>query len=178
MLPEDDGEVEETTPQRRKTTMTAALLDFRLHENMAEALLKEVAILEPAERSSEEAATAELKEQVLQEAARLSKQFYATMERGISPPQAVNLAHSLIRSANVIGTILDLLVTANPSRQEFRNAVLAYLIPLKDHARDLLRLAEMPLPAPDPERAKRSMEEMERGEGFTTQEILAELQDQ
>jgi hypothetical protein len=41
----------------------------------------------------------------------------------------------------------------------------------------MLRLAEMPLPAPDPERLKRSLEEVERGEGFSAEEILAQAQD-
>jgi hypothetical protein len=155
--------------------MSSTIMDFRVREEMAGAVLKEVAALEPAERVQE----AESLMQIMVQAVRGLEELWADLrdplERGVSPSQAAVLGRILTRSANLIGIALELLGRESPSLEDFRIANMASLQHIKGYAASLRRLAEMPAPAPDPERLRRSLEQMERGEGIDGGDLLAEL---
>jgi hypothetical protein len=68
-----------------------------------------------------------------------------------------------------------LLVRDSPSLEEFRQASIGRLKRIKVRAASLGRLVEMPGPTPNPESLRRSLEQMERGEGIDAAGFLAEL---
>jgi hypothetical protein len=155
--------------------MSSTIMDFRVREEMAGAVLKEVAALEPAERLQEAHSLTQIMDQTVQGLEELWADVREPLQRGVSPSQAAVLGRILTRSANFIGISLELLVRESPSLEEFKTAKMISLERIKGHAASLRRLAEMPAPAPDPERLRRSLEQMERGEGIDAEDLLAEL---
>jgi hypothetical protein len=155
--------------------MSTTILDFRMREEMAGAVLKEVAALEPAERVQE----AESLTQIMVQAVRGMEELWADLrdplERGVSPSQAAVLGQILTRSANLISISLELLARESPSLEEFKKANLTRLQRIKGYAASLRRLAEMPTPVPDPEGLRTSLEQMERAEGIDAADLVAEL---
>jgi hypothetical protein len=155
--------------------MSTTIMDFRLREEMAGAMLKEVAALEPAERVQE----AESLMQIMAQAVRGLEELWADLrdplERGVAPSQGTVLGRILTRSANLLGFSLELLVQENPSLEEFKKVNMASLQRIKGFAASLRCLAEMPGPAPDPELIRKSLEQMERGEGIDAEVLLAEF---
>lgn len=150
-------------------------MDFRVREEMAGAVLKEVAALEPAERVQEAESLTQIMVHAVQGLEELWANLRDPLERGVSPSQAAVLGRMLTRSANLIGTSLELLARESPSLEEFRKANMASLQRIKAHAASLRGLAQMPAPTPDPERLRRSLEQLERGEGIDAEELLAQL---
>jgi hypothetical protein len=97
------------------------------------------------------------------------------LQNGVSPSDAATLGRILTRSANLIGSSLDLLARESPSLEEFKKSNMARLQRIKASAASLYRLVEMPAPAPDPERLRRSLEQIVSGEAVDAQDFLAEL---
>ena len=155
--------------------MSSTIMDFRVREEMAGAVLKEVAALEPAERVQEAHSLMQIMAQAVRGLEELWADLRAPLERGVSPSQAAVLGRILTRSANLIGISLELLVRESPSLDEFKKAKMLILQRIKGQAASLRRLAEMPAPAPDPEPLRRSLEQMGRGEGIDAEDLLAEL---
>jgi hypothetical protein len=155
--------------------MSTTIMDFRVREEMAGAVLKEVAALEPAERLQEAHSLTQIMSQAVQDLEELWGDLREPMERGVSPSDAATLGRILTRSANLIASSLELLVRESPALEEFREANMARLQRIKARAAFLRRLVEMPAPVPDPERLRRSMEQMERDEGVDAEDFLAEL---
>jgi len=152
------------------------LLDFRVREEMAGALLKEVAALEPAERLQEAPSLAHTIDQAVGGLEELWQDFCQRMQAGVMPSDAAALARILTRSANLMNSSLELLVRETPSLEEFKQRCAVRLQAIKAHAASLRRLVEIPSPAPDPESLRRSLEQMERDEGVDAEDFLAELQ--
>jgi hypothetical protein len=155
--------------------MSATIMDFRVREEMAGAVLKEVAALEPAERVREAESLKQIMVQAVRGLEDLWTELRAPLERGVSPSQAAVLGRILTRSANLIIFSLELLARESPSLEEFKKVNMASLQRIKECATSLHRLAEMPPPEPDPERLRSSLEQMERGEGIDAEDLLAEL---
>ena len=155
--------------------MSTTIMDFRVREEMAGAVLKEVAALEPAERLQEAHSLTQIMGQAVQGLEELWGNLREPLQGGVSPSDAGTLARILTRSANLIGSSLELLIRENPSLEEFREANMARLQRIKARAASLRRLVEMPAPASDPERLRRSLEQMERGEAVDAEDFLAEL---
>jgi hypothetical protein len=155
--------------------MSTTIIDFRVREEMAGAVLKEVAALEPAERAAEAEALAQIMVQAVRGLEELWADLRDPLARGVSPSQAAAFGRILTRSANLIGISLELLARESPSLEAFKKANLASLERIKAYAASLRQLAKMPAPAPDPERLRRSLEQMERGEGIDAEDLLAEL---
>jgi hypothetical protein len=154
--------------------MSSTIMDFRVREEMAGAVLKEVAALEPAERLQEADALTQIMSQAVEGLEELWGHLRDPLQGGVSPSDAATLGRILTRSANLIGSSLELLVQS-PLLEEFREANMARLQRIKVRAASLRRLVDMPAPAPDPERLRRSLEQMERGEAVDAEEFLAEL---
>jgi hypothetical protein len=155
--------------------MSATIMDFRVREEMAGAVLKEVAALEPAERVREAESLKQIMVQAVRGLEDLWTELRDLLERGVSPSQAAVLGRILSQSANLIIISLELLVRESPSLEEFKKVNMASLQRIKECATSLHRLAEMPPPEPDPERLRSSLEQMERGEGIDAEDLLAEL---
>jgi hypothetical protein len=155
--------------------MSTTIMDFRVREEMAGAVLKEVAALEPAERLREAHSLAQMMSQAVQGLEELWENLHKPLQGGVSLSDTASLARILTRSANFIGSSLELLVPESPALEEFREAHRTRLQRIKAHAASLRRLADMPAPAPDPERLRRSLEQMERAEGVDAEELVAEL---
>jgi hypothetical protein len=155
--------------------MGTTIMDFRIREEMAGAVLKEMAALEPAERVQEAESLTQIMVLAVQGLEQLWADLREPLERGVSPSQAAVLGRTLTRSANLIGISVELLARESPSLEEFRRANMASLQRIKEYAASLRRLAEMPAPAPDPERLRRSLEQMDKGEGIDAEDLLAEL---
>jgi hypothetical protein len=155
--------------------MSSTMLDFRVREEMAGAVLKEVAALEPGERLQEAHSLTQLLNQAVRGLEELWENLGEPLASGVSPDEAANLARILIRSANFFGSSLELLARENPSFEEFRQASMGRLQRIKARAVSLRRLVEMPAPAPDPERLRGSLEQMARGEAISAEDFLAEL---
>jgi hypothetical protein len=155
--------------------MSTTILDFRLREEMAGAVLKEVAALEPAERLQQADSLTQILDQAARGLEELWENLREPLQGGISPSDAATLARILTRSANLFGSSLELLVHESPSLEEFRQANMAGLQRIKARAASLRQLVEMPAPAPDPERLRRSLEQMGRGEALDAEDFLAEL---
>jgi hypothetical protein len=150
-------------------------MDFRVREEMAGAVLKEVAALEPAERRQEARSLTQLMGQAVQGLEDLWRDVREPLQAGMSPSDAATLAAILTRSANLIASSLELLVRESPALEEFGGAHLARLQRIKASAALLRRLVEMQTPVSDPERLHRSLEQMARGEAVDAEDLLAEL---
>jgi hypothetical protein len=156
--------------------MSIALLEVSVREGKVEAVLKEVAVLEPAERQEVAEAIAGIMEKSVQDLEELWKNLGRTLEGGVSPSDAAIVGRILLRSANLLSSSLELLASdGSPSAKAFSDVRLARLLPIKAGARSLLRIAGMPLPPPDVERMRRSLEQMGRGEGVDAADLLADL---
>jgi hypothetical protein len=155
--------------------MSTSIMDLRVREEMAGAVLKEVAALEPAERLQEARALTQIMAQAVQGLEALWEDLREPLQGGVSPSDAAALGQILTRSANLIGSSLELLVGESPSLAKFRETNMVRLQGIKARAASLRRLAETPAPAPDPDRMRRSLEQMERGEGVDAEHFLAEL---
>ena len=153
----------------------STILDFRVREEMAGAVLKEVAALEPAERIQEADSLTQIVAQAVQGLEELWADLREPLEHGVSPSQAAVLGRILTRSANLIVISLELLVRESPSLEEFKKTKMVSLQRIKGQAASLRRLAEMPVPTPDPEGLRTSLEQMERGEGIDSADLLAEF---
>jgi hypothetical protein len=159
----------------QESKMGTTIMDFRVREEMAGAVLKEVAALEPAERVQEAHSLTQIMAQAVRSLEELWAGLRDPLERGVSPSQAAVLGRILTRSANLIAISLELLVRDSPTLEEFRRANVASLQRIKGYATSLRRLAEMPPPAPDPERLRTSLEQLARGEGVDAEDLLTEL---
>ena len=153
----------------------STIMDFRVREEMAGAVLKEVAALEPSERLQEAHSLTQMMGQAVQALEELWEDLREPLQGGISPSDAAALGQILTRSANLIGSALRLLVGESPWLEEFRKTNIARLERIKAHATSLRKLVEALSPAPDPQRLRRSLEQMERGEGIDAEDLLAEL---
>ncbi|HZU37883.1 MAG TPA: hypothetical protein VFA18_18320 [Gemmataceae bacterium] len=156
--------------------MTTTILEFRVRgEEMAGAVLKEVAALEPAERLEGTDSLTRMVAQAVQSLDELWEELRGALEAGISPSDAAALERILTRCANLSAGSLELLTRENPSLEEFRKSNLARLEGIKLHAASLRRLIGMPAPVPDPERLRRSLEELERDDGVDAEALCSEL---
>src|SRR5207244_261380 len=106
----------------QESNMGTTIMDFRVREEMAGAVLKEVAALEPAERAQEAHALTQITAQAVRGLEELWVGLRDPLERGVSPSQAAALGRILTRSANLIGISLELLVRESPSLEEFTKA--------------------------------------------------------
>jgi hypothetical protein len=97
------------------------------------------------------------------------------LQSGASLSDAATLARILTRIANLIGSSVELLVGEGLAIEEFRKTNLPRLGRIKAHAASLRGLAEMPAPAPDPERLRRSLEQIDRDDGVDAEQLLAEI---
>jgi hypothetical protein len=149
-------------------------LEARTRARLARTVLAEVAALEPAERD----ALVRLVDDTINGLEELLSRLLATFERGVSLSDAATVGRLLAKAANLISSSVELVASGNPELREWKDGELERLQRVKNQARGMLHLAGLPLPVPDPERLKRSQEEMERGEGHSTEEMLAELKDQ
>jgi hypothetical protein len=149
-------------------------MDFRIREETAGAVLKEVACLEPAERLEEAAALVEILGQAVQGLEELWGEAREPLQRGISPSDAATLGQILARSANLIGSSLDL-VRDVPALEKFRELSTSRLDRIKAQAASLRLLVALPAPVSNSERLGRSLEQAARGEGLDAEEFLAEL---
>src|SRR5208283_3285502 len=116
----------------REQRMTT-LLDFRVREEMAGALLKEVAALEPAERLQEAPSLAHTIDQAVGGLEELWQDFCQRMQAGVMPSDAAALARILTRSANLMNSSLELLVRETPSLEEFKQRCAVRLQAIKAH---------------------------------------------
>jgi hypothetical protein len=155
--------------------MNASLIEFRVRADRAGAVLQEVAALDLTERREEAPSLTRIIGETVQGLEELWERAREPLQGGVSPGEAAVLGRILSRSANLTSSSLELVVSGSPSLEEFRETSLARLRRLKAHAAALLRLAEMPAPAPDPERLRKSLEQMEGGEGVDAEALLAEL---
>jgi hypothetical protein len=155
--------------------MGSIIMDFRVREEMAGAVLKEVAALAPAERLQEADSLTQLLAQAVQGLDDLWGHLREPLQGGISPSDATTLGRILTRSANLIRSSLELLVGESPALDRFREAHMARLERINALAAALCRLVEMPAPAPDLERLRRSLQQLDRGEGVAAEDFLAEL---
>jgi hypothetical protein len=155
--------------------MSATIVDFRVREEMAGAVLKEVAALEPAERVREAQSLTQMMGEAVQGLEEVWDRFREPLRSGVSPIDAAALARILIRSANLIGSSVELFVGEGLAIEEFKKTNLARLRRIKAHAASLRGLAEMPPPAPDAERLRRGLDQMERGQGVEAEVLLAEI---
>lgn len=155
--------------------MSTTIMDFRVREEMAGAVLKEVAALEPAERLQEARSLTRMMSQAVEGLEELWADLCEPLKGGVSPSDAATLGRILTRSANLIGSSLELLVGANASFEEFREAHRARLQRIKARAASLRQLVAMPAPAPAPEQLRQSLEQMKRGEGVGAEDFLAEF---
>jgi hypothetical protein len=155
---------------------THTIVDFRVREEMAGAVLKEVAVLEPAERLRETSSLTQVMARAVEGLEELWEDLREPLRGGVSPSEAATLGGILTRSANLIGSSLELLARENPSIEEFKNAHLLRLQRIKARAASLRQLVEMPAPIPDPERLRLSALQSEKDEGVDAGDFLAELE--
>jgi hypothetical protein len=159
--------------------MIATLPETARHEArtraaLARTTLTEVAALEPTERHT----LVQIVDEAIQGLEEHLSRLLKTFENGVSLSDAAVVGRLLIRSANLISSSVELVSSRNPELREWKEAGLERLRRVKEHARAMKRLATLPPPVLDPERMRRSQEQMERGEGLGTEEILAELRDE
>src|SRR5438094_263484 len=109
----------------------STILDFRVREEMAGAVLKEVAALEPAERIQEADSLTQIVAQAVQGLEELWADLREPLEHGVSPSQAAVLGRILTRSANLIVISLELLVRESPSLEEFKKTKMVSLQRIK-----------------------------------------------
>ncbi len=84
----------------------------------------------------------------------------------------------MTRSANLISSSVELVASGTPKRREWKDDGLERLRRVKENARVMKRLAGLPPPVLDAERMRRSLAEMERGEGCSSADILGELHEE
>jgi hypothetical protein len=154
---------------------SSTIVDFRVREAMAAAVLKEVAALEPAERALEVTSLTQVMGRAVEGLEELWDDLRAPLEGGVSPSDAATLGRILTRSANLIASALALLAQESPSVEEFKKAHLLRLHHIKACAASLRQLCEMPSPVPDAERMRLSLEQVEKDQGVDAEDILAEL---
>jgi hypothetical protein len=159
----------------QESRMSTTIMDFRVREEMAGAVLKEVAALEPDERVREAQSLTQIMGEAVRGLEELWDNFREPLQSGVSPSHAAALARILTRSANLIANSVELLAGEGLAIDEFRKTTLARLRRIKAHAASLRDLAEMPAPAPDPERLRKSLEHVERDEGVDAEQLLAEI---
>jgi hypothetical protein len=155
--------------------MSTTIIDFRLREEMAGAVLKEVAALEPAERMREAQSLTQIMARAVHGLEELWENIRDSLQSGISVADAATLGRILTRAANLIATSLELFVGESPTIQKFREGQLVCLQRIKARAAALRGLAQMPALAPDSERLRKSLEQMENGEGVDAEAFLAEV---
>jgi len=107
----------------------------------------------------------------------LLSRLLKTFESGVSLADAALLGRVLAKSAKLNSSSVELVASANPELREWKEARLDRLHRVKEQAGAMMRLAKLAPAVLDPERMRRSQEQMQRGEGFSTEQILAELQD-
>jgi hypothetical protein len=162
--------------ERLENTMThASMMDFRLREEMAGAVLKEVAALEPAVRQEEAPSLVQVVTQAVQSLEELWGTLRRSLESGVSPSDAVAVGRILSRSVNLVASSVELLAAVSPALAEFRQDSMLRLERIKAHASPLCRIVGKPAPVPDPDRLRVSLEQMERNEGVEVEDFLAEL---
>jgi hypothetical protein len=157
--------------------MSTTILEIRVREEMAGAVLKEVAALEPAERLREAQSLTQILAQAVLSLEELWAKLRDPLEAGVSPSDAAIVGRILTRSANLMGSSLDLLVAENPSLQAFRQANMARLQHIKAQAAALQRLVDMAVPTCDPLRLRTGLEQMDQGQGIDAAELLASLKE-
>ena len=155
--------------------MSTTMLDFRVREEMAGAVLKEVAALEPAERLQEAQALTRMVAQAVQGLEDLWQNLREPLQHGISPSAATTLAQILTRSSNLIGSSLELLVGDGLALKEFKERIIVRLQHLKMRAASLRGLVDMPAAAPDLQHLSSSLEHVEKGDAMDLEAYLAEL---
>jgi hypothetical protein len=155
--------------------MTTTIMDFRVREEMAGAVLKEVAALEPDERIREAPSLTQMMTKAVQGLEELWENLREPLQSGVSLSDAATLAQILTRSANLMGSSVALLVGEGLAIDEFRKTHLARLRHIKAHAASLRGLAEMAAPALDPERVRRALQHVERDEGVDAEQLLTEI---
>jgi hypothetical protein len=155
--------------------MSTSIMDLRLHEEMAGAVLKQVAALEPAERLWEAHWLTHIMGQAVKRLEELWEDLRQRLQSGVSPSDAATFGRILTRSANLISCSLELLARESPSLEKFREDNVARLERIKARSASLRHLVEIPAPASDPERLGRSLEQMERNEGIDAGDLLAEV---
>ncbi len=128
--------------------MSTTLMECRFREEMAGAVLKEVAALEPAERIQEAESLSQIMLQAVQGLEELWADLRAPLERGVSPSQAADFGRILTRSTNFIASALELLAREKRSLDELKLTTMATLQRIKTYAASLRQLAEMPAPRP------------------------------
>jgi hypothetical protein len=151
-----------------------ALLEARTRAALAKTMLTEVGALEPAERD----ALVRIVDDALNGLEELLSRLLKTFESGVSLSDAAIVGEVLTELANLHSSSVELVASGNPELREWQKGRLDRLRRVKEHAGAMRRLAKLPPPVLDPERMRRSQEQMERGEGFSTEEILAEIQGQ
>jgi hypothetical protein len=114
--------------------MSTTIMDFRVREEMAGAVLKEVAALDPAERMHEAHSLTQIMGQAVQALEGLWGELRDPLQGGVSPSEAATLGRILTRSANFIASSLELLVGESPSLEEFKKANVALLQRIKGRA--------------------------------------------
>jgi hypothetical protein len=157
--------------RQRERRMTTTIMEFRIREEMAGVVLKEVAALEPEERLRE----AQAFRHALDRAIHDLEELWKSLHSGLAPADALALAQILSRSANWTASSLDLLVKESAELEAFKDASMVRLRRLKASAASLRRLVEIPAPIPDQARLSRSLDEMEKNIGIDPQQLLAEL---
>jgi hypothetical protein len=155
--------------------MSTTIMDFRVQEDVAGAVLKQVAALDPAERLREAGALTRILGQAVQELEELWGELREPLERGVVPAEAAVVGRILTRCANLLASSLELVTRDNPAIEEFGRASVARLGRIKSRGASLRRLTEMPAPTPDPERLRRSLQQMDKDEGIDPEALLAEL---
>jgi hypothetical protein len=156
-------------------SMSTNIMDFRVREEMAGAVLKEVAALEPAERLQAAHALIQIMGQAVQGLEELWGALREPLQHGVSPSDAAILGRILKRSANLVGSSLELLVGESRALEEFRQGTLPRLQRIKAHADSLHRLVEMRAPTPGAEHFQSSLEQVARGEAVDAEAFLAEV---
>jgi hypothetical protein len=155
-------------------TRTPAVLEVRTRAALAETMLTQVGALEPEERD----ALVRIMDDTINGLEELLSRLLKTFESGVSLSDAAILGQLLTKSANLHSSSVELVASRNPELREWRQVSLDRLRRVRQYAESMLRLANLPPPALDPERMRRSQEQMERGEGYSSEEILAKLRDE
>lgn len=148
-----------------------ALLEARTRAALAKTTLTRVAAMEPEERD----AIVRIVDDAIKGLEELLAGLLKTLESSVSLSDTAVVGRVLIKSANLYGSSAELVASAHPALEAWKTASLDRLRRVKDQGSAMLRLTKLPPAAPNVERAGRSHEQMERGEGFSTGELLAEL---
>ncbi len=147
------------------------LVEARTRAAVAATILVEVETLEPELRDS----LTGILDEAIHGFEELLERLLKTFESGISLSDAAIVARVLAHSTISLSSSVELVAANNPELGQWKAKRIARLDQIKEHARAMLRLAELPPPVLDPERMRQAQEQMERGEGFDKDEILARL---